>query len=157
MPKVFDSSSSAIGAVQPAMITEAQFQDQFGTGWILADGRSVTGSKYTSITGNTSVPDLRGQVLRGKNNSRSDGNQDPAGERPLGSFQNDQFQGHRHTQATHANTSPYTELGTGSMGFDYAPSTPVSDPISDTVNGTPRTGIETRVKNVTINYFIRIN
>lgn len=77
MPVVLDDSTAAIGAIQSALLTEAQFQAQFGSGWILADGRSVLGSKYETITGRSSIPDLRGVVLRGKNNGRNDGGQNP--------------------------------------------------------------------------------
>lgn len=158
MPKVFDSSSSAVGAVQSAMITEAQFQAQFGTGWVLADGRSVAGSKYASITGSANIPDLRGVVLRGKNNSRSDGNQNPGGERALGFYESDQMQGHFHSAPTTNGVGGQYEVSGGGTGYDYgAQSAPTTGPISDNVNGTPRTGLETRPKNVTVNYFIRIN
>lgn len=78
MPVVLDDSTAAIGAIQSAFLTETQFQGQFGTGWILADGRSVTGSRYASLTGSASVPDLRGVVLRGKNNGRNDGKENPS-------------------------------------------------------------------------------
>jgi len=146
MPKVFDSSSSAIGAVQPAMITEAQFQAQFGTGWVLADGRSVTGSKYTSITGNTVVPDLRGMILRGKNNGRSDGKENPDGDSTLGLYQADEFKSHDHTS--------YRAIGGGLTQGLYGGS---SLDTGNTGNTLGRGGNETRMKNVTVNYFIRIN
>lgn len=78
MPVILDDSTAAIGAVQSALITESQFQAQFGTGWVLADGRSVTGSRYATLTGKTTIPDLRGVTLRGKNNGRSDGYENPS-------------------------------------------------------------------------------
>ena len=81
--------ATPIGQIMSAMLTEAQFRAIHGPGWILADGRTtgVASSKYGLLTAATSVPDLRGMVLRGKNNSRADGSQDPGGERGLGSFQ----------------------------------------------------------------------
>jgi hypothetical protein len=60
-----------------------------GTGWVLMDGRDVTGSQYAEITGETTLPDARGVFLRSKNNGRADGNEDQDGERTLGSIQND--------------------------------------------------------------------
>jgi hypothetical protein len=146
-----------IGMVVSSMLTEAQFQNLNGTGWVLMDGRSVAGSAYASVTGNASIPDARGMVLRGKNNSRADGNQNPAGDRALGEFEGDQMQGHHHSYFGANNT------GTGSNSFTiqnniFGPFTgAVSSPTNDGTNGPPRTGNETRMKNITLNHFIRIN
>ena len=145
-----------IGDVKTSMLTEAQFQELHGVTWVLMDGRSVSGSDYETMTGNSAIPDARGQFLRGKNNGRSDGNQDPAGERSLGSFQNDQMQGHRHSSVTGNNTIAGGNYTVGLNSFGTT-SNLVTDPITDGVNGTPRTGLETRSKNVAINYFIKIN
>lgn len=146
------SNQNPVGMIVSSMLTEAQYQALNGTSWILADGRSVAGSSYASVTGNSTVPDLRGQVLRGKNNSRSDGQQDPAGELTLGTQQADQMQGHRHNVGS----------GLGGSNVSGQPfvgniTNPSSDPISDGTNGTPRTGAETRVKSVIVNHFIKIN
>jgi hypothetical protein len=148
MPKVFDSSSSAVGAVQSAMITEAQFQAQFGTGWVLADGRSVAGSKYASITGSANIPDLRGMVLRGKNNGRVDGKENPDGDSSLGTYQSDEFKSHYHIFSINYNSGALS----GAQG-----NTPNAG--ANTFNGNTDNsgGNETRMKNVTVNYFIRIN
>lgn len=158
MPIVLDDSSAAIGAIQSAILTEAQFQSQFGAGWVLADGRSVTGSKYHSLTANTVIPDLRGVVLRGRNNGRSDGNQNPAGELTLGTFQNDALQGHKH-QFTTINDD-FNSSGGNPPGFaaDSAGSRTwdVTNPLTSTY-GSVRVDVETRSKNVTVNHFIRIN
>jgi hypothetical protein len=70
-------NQNPVGMIVQSMLTEAQFQAINGTNWVLAAGQSVTGSQYATITGNSSIPDLRGMFLRGKNNSRSDGNQAP--------------------------------------------------------------------------------
>lgn len=149
------------------MLDEATFQSIHGTGWVLMDGRDVTGSDYDTIVfggigGN--IPDARGQFLRGKNNTRSDGNEDPDGERGLGDFQVDKLQGHRHEmwvdndlgagftnggQRLHRADAPRTgAAGTGDYIRALTP---------DGTNGTPRPGIETRPKNIAINIFIKIN
>lgn len=160
-------SSSSIGSVKQSMLDEATFQSIHGTGWVLMDGRDVTGSDYDTIVfggigGN--IPDARGQFLRGKNNTRSDGNEDPDGERGLGDFQVDKLQGHRHEmwvdndlgagftnggQRLHRADAPRTgAAGTGDYIRALTP---------DGTNGTPRPGIETRPKNIAINIFIKIN
>lgn len=168
------TDDSPIGHIVSAMLTESQFRAIHGAGWALADSRStvfgvsVSLTKYGIITGATSLPDLRGVVLRGKNNSRSDGNQNPAGERSLGDFENDQMQGHRHSMdiANDAGTLlstrnyilGYTNPGGSITGPWLAPANQgIKDPTTDNTNGIPRTGLETRMKNVTVNYFIKIN
>jgi hypothetical protein len=159
MPNLFDSSSAAIGSVQASLLTEAEFQSIFGTGWVLARGQSVSGSKYASITGVTTVPDMRGMFLRGKNNGRSDGNQDSGGERNLrnGNIQQDQMQGHIHGTNIYDDNVGGTGRSFGQMQFDNRNEISTSFPRNDGTNGTPRTGTETRPRNITVNYFIRIN
>jgi hypothetical protein len=72
--------------------------------------------------------------------------------RVLGSYQADSFQGHHHT--TNA-TSGTTSRDGGSFSTSAASAATVSDPITDGVNGTPRTSAETRMKNRSTNVFIR--
>ena len=79
----------------------AALQALRGAGWVLADGRSVTGSAYATITGTTAIPDMRGLFLRGKNNGRTDGNKNPDGDLGLGAIQGDQIVSHVHS--THLN------------------------------------------------------
>ena len=149
--------------IVPSMLTEVQFQSENGLSWILADGRSVTGSRYASITGSSTIPDLRGMVLRGKNNGRSDGNQDPDGERSLGSFQNHAINSHNHGGGSHSLTMPVWRA-TVSLGpvagarntngaIDGNPST--SGPNTTVVQ--TEGGNETRMRNMAVNYFIKIN
>ena len=47
-----------VGDIRTALLTEAQFQAEVGTDWILMDGRDVTGSGYHTLTGNTTVPNI---------------------------------------------------------------------------------------------------
>lgn len=156
--------TNPVGHVISAMLDENQFRAIHGAGWILADGRSVAGSKYATITGNTTAPDLRGQFLRGKNNARADGNQDPAGERALGNFQ---------THATAKNGLAISDPGhshgipsnatNGNAGTAAIYSSVAGATYTAGTNGAG-TGIslgagdaETRVRNVAVNHFIKIN
>ena len=143
-----------VGDIIHSMLTEEQFIAENGSGWVLADGRNVAGSKYASLIA-LSVPDMRGQFLRGKNNGRSDGNEDPAGERAVGNFQEDAMQGHKHQSYGTSGGGVNTGLlgpSTGNSNGNYQTALPVNDG----VNGTPRTASETRPKNVTINIFIKV-
>jgi hypothetical protein len=150
------SDKNPIGMIVDSMLTEAQFQALNGTGWILADGRNIGGSAYATITGQTTAPDLRGIYRRGKNNGRSDGNQDVAGERTLGNFQNDAMQGHIHQFTTFFNAGYSSAGASQGTGGSSGPGNTVG-PVNDGVNGGPRTAAETRVKNLAVNVFIKIN
>lgn len=101
-----------VGSIIDAVIDPNTFQAELGSPfpytWVLADGSSlitsivnspnylVTSSTYSQVTGFTSLPDLRGVMKRGKNNGRSDGNQNPAGDLPLGQMNQDIFALHDH-------------------------------------------------------------
>lgn len=156
MAKLIDDSVGPVGGLMSAMLTEAQFQAIYGTGWVLMDGRSVAGSKYASMTGNNSIPDARGLVLRGKNNGRGDGAQNPDGDLALGTFQNDAMQGHAHRSSNAYAGNPGGGANAGGSFLTLSQVT-VDQLISDGANGTPRTASESRMKNVTVNHFIRIN
>jgi microcystin-dependent protein len=90
-----------VGAIQQSVLTETQFAVAAGhdaANWVLADGRSVAGSKYAQITGNANVPDLRGAFIRaaGQNaNSQSNWNGGT-----VGSWHNDTTRAPRNTALT---------------------------------------------------------
>lgn len=131
------------------------------TGYLVANGQLVSrttyaalfaaiGSTYGAGDGSTTfaVPDLRGEFVRG-----ADGGRGVDAGRALGSAQTDAMQGHRHLFSW-SNT---VQLSGGS-GLQYDNVTTntsmvgngnrVLDATSDGVNGTPRTGLETRPRNV---------
>lgn len=144
------ASSGNIGDIKSSMLTLAQFQALNGTNWVLANGASAVGTKYATTTGASIVPDLRGVVLRGKNNGRADGNQNPDGDVALGTFQADENKAHQHA------INVYNGTGVGS---GHVSSFAVASP-----NGTaPATDMqlvganESRMKNVTVNHFIKVN
>jgi hypothetical protein len=133
----------AVGDIRQSFLTEVQFQSLNGSDWVLCDGRSVTGSSYETITGNPNIPDARGVFLRGKNNGRTDGNENPDGELSLGAYQADEYESHTHAAAQyHPNSAP----AGGVEGV-------VAGVSSSGASG----GNETRPKNVTVNNFVKIN
>lgn len=146
---VIDYSTIPVGTIIESMLTEAQIQAQSGAGIILADGRDVTGSRYHAITGNTTVPDLRGVFLRGKANGSS---RDV--ERALGNYQEDAFQNHRHIGYNQM-LATVRDLVSPTQGNSLDNT---STRFSGMVDGvTARISSETRPKNVTVNFFIKIN
>jgi len=134
-----------IGSYITADITEAQMQTQMGSGFILADGRSVVGSAYETLTGKSTAPDARGVAFRGKNEGRADGNENPDGEIALGNYQADEFKSHNHTIPGNPEIGGVSQTTFGTF-------------TNPTVRSTNNTGgNETRMKNITVNRFIRIN
>lgn len=56
-----------IGSIQMSILNETQFAGALGADaskWVLADGRTVSGSKYTQITANEDVPNMSGLFTR---------------------------------------------------------------------------------------------
>lgn len=139
-----------VGDIIHSMLTEEQFIAENGAGWVLADGRDVTGSKYdTLILGGLggNIPDMRGQFLRGKNNGRIDGNENPDGDVALGVYTTDKFKSHDHNLQNHA---VVTETGSGSVGG-------ISSSGNNYLYRTSFSGDnETAPKNITVNIFIKI-
>lgn len=142
-----------VGSIVHSTLTEVQFQSQIGNPspvtWILADGRDITGSDLQLLTSQTNAPDLRGIFVRGKNNGRSDGNQNPDGELPIGTYTADGV-------GTHTHTVPQAFYpGVGKSGSD-SPNVFAANQDVQSDNANPVRG-DTAPKNVTVNIFIRIN
>jgi hypothetical protein len=157
-PKITNSDKNPLGMVVQSILTETQFQAINGTGWIIMDGRSVIGSQLWAITNTNTIPDARGLVLRGKNNGRTDGAQNPDGELFIGTYQADQFKSHDHGGGNHTHSS---YAGTGafnpaSAGGGLQAFTPVQTGASGAI--IPLEGAnETRMRSITVNHFIKIN
>lgn len=81
-----DSKFSKVGEVKHSMLEEAEFQAIYGTGWVLMDGRSVTGSDYETLTGNGNIPDARGRFLRSRDYGPG---ANPDGDQPQGTANGD--------------------------------------------------------------------
>jgi microcystin-dependent protein len=92
------------------------------------------------------LPDLRGYFIRGFGT-----NVDTTASAALGAKQADAFQGHRHTSFTLSGAAAF---GTPTpAAFTSAANT--GDPVTDGVNGTPRTASETRPRNIAMRYLIK--
>ena len=107
------------GTIVYSMLDEHTFRQEMGAGenWIMADGRSIVGqgTRYEQL-GFTHVPNLCGVFVRGKNNGRADGYQNPDGELPLGQMTQDRFMHHNHTGQT-GDDSPDHSHGFGGYPF----------------------------------------
>lgn len=150
-----DLATAGIGDVKYSILSETQFQSVNGTGWVLmkAQSKSDLGIgtteasvfDYLTTTDNTSVnflPDGRGLFLRGKNNGRADGAQNPDGEKLLGAYQADELKSHTHGFSTYVvsySSSGTVYVGSGNQGQSGATG-----------------GNETRAKNVTVNTYIKV-
>lgn len=178
-----------VGTVRSSMLSLAQFQAEVDGIWMLANGGSCIGTNYATVTGNTTVPDMRGMVPRGKNNGRADGKQNPDGDLSLGTQQDDEHKSHTHTQNAHTHTqnahghnvlgtvSASTPLNIGAAGVDglcgisngtegyYSTSTQNGNTLVQGSTATNQNttavnqntgGNETRMKNVTVNWFIKV-
>jgi phage-related tail fiber protein len=136
------------------------------TGYLKANGAAVSRSTYAALfaaigttfgagDGSTTfnVPDLRGEFVRGWDDSRG-----VDSSRSLGSAQADAFQGHRHQLVGGRNDNPnFHEQGgvRGHIGPGWAQNEDFGDgwirnPTTDSVNGAPRTAAETRPRNIAL-------
>lgn len=134
---------STIGDVVMSVLNEAQFQAERGTGWVLMDGRSVIGSEYETVTGNSNIPDARGRYLRMQDHGAG---VNPAGNITPGNTQADENASHQHiVSGFQFGGGPNTGLiwGNGGSGATFVTS----------ASG----GAETRPRTIIVNVFIRID
>lgn len=160
----------SIGSIMQSVMTEAQFQAVVGTGWKLCDGQSCAGSAYDTLTGNATVPDFRARVMRGKNNGRSDGNEDPNGELALGTLQAQTMVSHAHS-TTVTNNVGSTDGSSQSNAGGIIPTTsgaiagvlsftllgPTNVPTGSMADTSPTAGSEFRPRSTIVNFFLRVD
>ena len=139
------------------------------TGWLACDGSAVSRTTYADLftaIGTTwgagdgsstfALPDLEGAFLRGTGSHGTynmENGIDFSGP-SVGSFENDQFQGHKHTVGI-----INLREGSGSGGIyqvlKVGTGSATGTPTSDGTNGNPRTGDETRPFNAGVKYCIK--
>lgn len=152
------------------------------TGWLLCNGATVSrtayaklfaaiGSAFGSGDGSTTfhLPDLRGRFLRGVDGAagidpdkaiRTAMNAGGATGNNAGSLQGDVFQGHRHNLTPNGETVAMRTTNGGGWNFAGGGFNPIDysttgNPLTDGVNGTPRTSGETRPVNAYVNWIIK--
>lgn len=149
----------AVGDVKHSNLTEVQIQAELDDTWVLADGRDVTGSAFHTLTGLTILPDCRGQFIRGKNNGRADGKENPQGDLALGTYEADEsnrvdyrfWQYNVYPGASSVSIpGDGTYSGWGTSGNNYTHNN--GDGVKFKTNAA-----ETRPKSATMNVFIKIN
>lgn len=142
-----------VGTIIDSLLTEAQWNTALGNPanpfWVLADGRTVTGSTFSSLTGLLFVPNLCGVMRRGKNNGAVTANNNPDGDLLLGEFTTDKFGVHTHS---------YDHGGIFvTVNGVLLQDSPAMSYLRNSTGAASGGGNETAPKNVTINSFIRIN
>jgi hypothetical protein len=174
LPELEKIANLPLGTIVSSMLAPSQFAAAVGDSvafaqdkskWVLADGRvEIGGSKYGALLSVRKAPDLRGMFLRGMNEERPDG--DPDGPtRTIGQRQDDSTrvpQSVRTSEAgSHSHTVPaggaengfgFAEIGGGGDGGPLTSSAAGSH--GHTVVGGD---VETRPKNVSVFYYIKIN
>jgi len=176
MAKTPTDTGRSIGMIQYSILTETQIQDVYGDGWILMDGRSVSGSKYEQLTGNSNIPDVRGKFLRGYDPTGTT-DLDGAG-RTLGDAQAEKTKlpntdfgvstGNESAGHTHSRwfTYGFHTTGWNNPMYGNPGSTPAAGSWTTAGNNSAHTHSasswsggddETRPKNVCVNAFIKIN
>ncbi|MEO5646532.1 MAG: hypothetical protein ABIQ91_03590 [Candidatus Paceibacterota bacterium] len=130
--------------------------------WAPCDGRNVVGSKYQIYwSGNlgSKLPDLRGLFLRGLNKFAMDektsgvteSSQNPDEPSTKFSVQKDMVGAHTHLATINTSVVIRTKgAGSGDSGDQTAP-------INPTITIKENNGKETRPKNISVYYYIRIN
>jgi hypothetical protein len=136
-----------VGDYKWSHLSPIQFNNEHLGTWLLAEGGSTEGTQLEALVGTVTLPDAKtnGAFLRQAKTGRA-----------IGSYEEDQIQGHEHTQNMRNNTAGYWGDNNASPRNDVM-SLPTAGIVSDGVNGTPRVGDETRPKNIALNLYIKVS
>lgn len=121
-----------VGTVWYSMLDEATFQDENTAPsperWVLADGRNVSGSRYEALTGDSTVPDLRGVFIRGRNGARSGATGNPDGDLAVGTYSADKYNSHAHGVTDPSHSHGVTDPGHAHAVTDPGHNHGITDP-----------------------------
>ena len=161
-------SNIPVGTIIQSVLTAQQFQTTMGADgakWRLAAGGDCTGTAYATLTGATTLPDLRGSFLRmaGQSLAGWDGgalNQFSADstKRP-----NTEFTGiTNYTGAHHHSNAPGNQIKSDGgpnwkSGYGNDGNTGESGDHAHNVQITGGGDTETKPKSYSVNYFIKVN
>jgi hypothetical protein len=158
-----------VGSVVASLLDAGEFAKAVGdpenfdltkSRWTLADGKPAPGTDWAMLRSNAPVPNLCGVFLRGKSNGKfllGKAQKDATGndrkdidDIVLGDYRDDTVGPHRHklwiNNASSQRVTGFVYNGDSTATFAYTPMMPMSDEAP-----------ETQPKNVTVNYFIKIN
>lgn len=158
----YNNSKFTIGDIKTSILTLAEFQTLHGSCWIKlnqgADNSNVdiTGSDLATLKSINSIKSATGRVLRAEG-GLSDS---------LGNTQEDSFQSHQHdtvegvfsggSGASRGRRLTVTNIGEVSA-YSQSSNALRTNSVIDGGSGTPRVSSETRMKNLTVNMFIKVN
>lgn len=134
------------------------------SGYLECDGSTVSQGTYANLfavigttydivpppSGQFTLPDLRGYFIRGFGT-----NSDTTASAAFGSKQADAFQGHWHQNTSQTVGSTGTGARWEPGAFYNLTTLQATTPITDGINGTPRTASETRPRNIAMRYLIK--
>jgi len=148
----FVALTTGIGEIVASLLSVEQFKTTYNTNgqrWELAQGQEAPpDSRFRQFVSQT-LPDLRGVFLRGNNNGRETATGNPEGDYKVGEYRKDEVVAHTHG---------LSQLDIGG-GETNARSDNVRAKFNYQVQETTDSfgGLETRPRNVTVNYFIRVD
>lgn len=143
--KKFNESTFGIGDIKQSLLTQAQFQSQFGDCWVSMEGQNISGSDFSALTSIVTLPDARGRFLRTLGGDAA----------PLAQTQEDMFKAHFHYQGSGHGAEPFGATNLPGYGTDFLGHGDGYSAVS--AHTSTQGGSETRPKNVTVNVFIKIN
>lgn len=158
--KKFNNSTFRIGDIKQSILSQGEFILIHGDCWKQMNSNiNLTGTDLGDHIANsgfrsyTQIPDISGRVLR-SNGGMSE---------TLGSIQEDAFQGHEHKTLEGkfggmGSNQRLTVTNIGEVSSYSATATPLrTNKIIAGDNGIPRISDETRMKNYTVNMFVKVN
>jgi len=144
---------AGIGEIVGSLLKKSDFQNLYGPDWELLDGGKVgqvemlayLAPQLQDDEGNSFLPDARGKFLRMNNNGLQSDKADPDVNRFLGSEQMDELQKHTHQY------QPPRHYNSGAGSHRRAKADGAKQATSEVG------GDETRPKNISVNFFVRVS
>lgn len=169
------TSNGVLGDIKYSILAPEDFQRLNGTEWVLLDGQPIQENwdlyrevfkKYSRTDVNNpyselinpqknNLPDARGVFLRGMNYGRGIDTGNVEGDKKVGYYQFDAFQGHKFplTQITSEEGKGFDWKFEG--GYNDYRKKYISGPIDDG-HGTPRVDRETRPRNIVVYIYVKV-